>query len=220
MRPYHDRLRALNSIEELVRTIRPRDARLAETARGRSSTPRIDVPDGYPRGGDGGGRAGGTSDPTGSAVEQRESQAARMAQLAEDAYDAVFDALAQLKRAESLSARALEPPRMAEPEKRAPEAIWCISCARAFPKELTKDFPGHTAGEAISFEPRSSATKRSRDDLCNWCLAEWEGSNEVGLRRKLPDTRLVIWRADHSGRYVTERVRADVLAPQKSSQVA
>jgi hypothetical protein len=213
---YHERMRAFASIAELVPIVRAMDSQLAEVARGRLAAPRIDQPDGYPRGG--GGRAGGTSDPTGAAVEQRELQAARLAELAEQAIGAVFRALDEMKAAQALAARALEPPRMAEPERRPPEQIWCISCARARPKEL-EQLPAKRAGEAIAFEPRTSMTKRSRDDLCSWCLDRWEGSAADPGRRKLPDIRLVAWRADNPHRKVTQQVEQQLLG-QKPSQVA
>jgi hypothetical protein len=115
----------------------------------------------------------------------------------------VFEALRALTAADAAATKALEPPKIAEPEQRPPEAIWCVSCARPFPKELAKEHPARKVGEAIAFEPRTSFTKRSRTDLCNWCLDEWEASSEKVLSRSI-DIRLVIWRADHPGRYVTD----------------
>jgi hypothetical protein len=211
-------MRAYTSIEQLVARVRSRDHQLMLAARGHTE-PRDDRPDGYPRGGDGTGRASGHGDPTGAAVEQRNLQSDRLSEHANEAISAVFEALRALTAADAAATKALDPPKIAEPEQRPPEAIWCVSCARPFPKELAKEHPARKVGEAIAFEPRTSATKRSRTDLCNWCLDEWEASSEKVLSRSI-DIRLVIWRADHPGRYVTTRVRSDVLEPKKHSQVS
>lgn len=212
---HHERMRAYANILELVARIRTLDSRLQNVARGRTDTPRPDQPDGYPRGGDSTGRYSGTSDPTCAAVEQRAHQADKLRELADNAISGVFEALRILNQAESDAGRALSPPRQTEPEQRPPEAIWCVSCARQRPKDL-EQLPTRKAGEAIAFEPRTTMTKRSRDDLCSWCLDRWEGSSEDTSRRKLPDIRLVAWRADNPHRKVTENVERILLGQRHS----
>lgn len=217
---HHERLRAYQSIEQLVSRLRTRDHQLALVARGRIEQPRDDRPDGYPRGGDGGGRMSGVSDPTGSAVEQRNLQADRLREHADDAMSSVFEALKALVAADAAASKALDPPKFADEQKKpaVPLAIWCVSCARLLPKEHRDDLPSRAVGESIAFNPRHQFTKRSRTDLCSWCLKEWDASGNGNGSRKLPDIRLVIWRADHANREVTERVRAQVLAPRRRSQ--
>lgn len=216
---YHDRQRAYASLLELTAEVRSLDHRLSIVARGKIE-PRDDRRDGYPGGGDGTGRSSGVSDPTASAVEQRNRQADELREYADDAIASVFEALEALKAAQASARKALDPPRPAEPEKvPAPKAIFCVSCARPFPKELKDEHKARKVGESITFEPRHGYTNRSRNDLCSWCLVEWDASGDDGKQRTLPDIRLVIWRDDHPGRHVTTRVRAEVLG-KKCSGVA
>lgn len=211
-------MRAYTSIEQLVAQVRSKDHQLAMVARGRIEQPRDDRPDGYPRGGDGTGRASGVSDPTASAVEQRNATADRLREYADDAMSSVFEALKALEAAFASASKALDPPRPAPVEKQAaPKAIFCVSCARLFPKELKDEHKARTVGESITFEPRHGFTNRSRDDLCSWCLVEWDASGDDNKRKELPDIRLVIWRDDHPGRHVTTRVRAEVLGKKCSA---
>lgn len=212
---HHERMRAYNSAIQMLEQLRSKDHQLAIASQRHIDAPRADLPDGYPRGGAGGGRMSGVSDPTGVAVEQRNRQADRLAEYAEDAIASLFEAHKALVAALAAASKALDPPRPAEPEKPRPaQAIWCISCARLFPKELADEHKSRRVGESIAFEPRHGFTNRSRADLCSWCLVEWDASGEDGKQKQLPDIRLVIWRDDHPGRHVTARVRAEVLGKQ------
>lgn len=201
-------------IEQLVAEIRTRDHELALVARGRIN-PNADRPDGYPRGGDSSGRMTGIADPTGSAVEQREAQADKLRQHADQAFASVHEALRALSAAHTHTVKALEPPKIIDlVERRPDDSVWCISCLRHRPDNSGKRIP-------IAFEPRTLMTGRSRDDLCSWCLRRWEGSSDEPARRTLPDIRFVIWRAEHPGRYLTEPIERDLLTPaSKSSRSA
>lgn len=207
---HHERLRAYSSIEQLVAKVRAHDHHLAMVARGRIEQPRADRPDGYPRGGDGS-HGSGVSNPTLGAVEQREVQADRLRVHAEDAFGAVFEALKALVAADAHRAKALEPPRAPELAVRRPDdAMWCVSCMRE-----RRDPKGQPVrGTVIAFSQRTPIMKRSRRDLCSWCLKEWEASDDDNAKRRLPDIRLVMWRAEHAGQTVTERVRVFVLGKQ------
>lgn len=204
---HHERLRAYAACIAYVERIRERDYHLAMVIRGRLESPRADRPDGYPRGGDGG-YSSGVSDPTGAAAEQREAQADRLKTHAEDAIAAVFEALRALVAADASCAKALEPPKASEVEVRRPDdAVWCISCLR----ERVDRHGNRVRGSVTAFEPRTLAAKRSRDDLCSWCLTRWETSSDDPTARELPDVRLAMWRADNPGRYLTERIAVEVL---------
>lgn len=217
---HHERNRAIRNARVYLDRLEADDGTLSIVRR-RPVKP-ANAPDGYPRGGDGVGGNSGHSDPTGGAVESWiDTERTRVADLVDDAWRKLNDAVNLLAAADSCRARALEQRRArVEPVRSTGEVWWCISCARAW--------PGTT--QSIAFEPRSKATKRSRDDLCNACLDEWEASGTDTTSRSLGDIRLVIWRHEHPGRYVTESVRqialaeslADVRkrAPQQHEQTA
>lgn len=213
---YHERQRAYSSAIQLLERLRARDHQLTVAARGTIVAPLDDLPDGYPGGGDGVGRNSGHSDSTAGAAASRIGHADRRAEYAEDAVASLFEALTALKAADASASKALDPPKVLPPERpRPPRSVFCVSCARLFPKELKDKYKHRTVGEAIAFEPRHGFTNRSRADLCSWCLVEFDATGQV------PDIELVIWRDDHPGRHVTARVRADVLGrPQLHSAVS
>lgn len=210
---YHERQRAYASVIQLAERLRARDHQLTVASKRMLVAPLADLPDGYPRGGDGVGRSSGVSDSTGGAVMSRLGEADPRAEYAEDAVASLFEALGALKAADASAAKALDAPVTLEPEKaRPPRSVFCVSCARLFPKELRDKYKHRTVGEAIAFEPRHGFTNRSRADLCSWCLVEFDATGQV------PDIELVLWRDDHPGRHVTARVRAEVLGkPQLHS---
>lgn len=213
---YHERQKAYANIIALAERLRARDHQLSIASKRMLVAPLADLPDGYPRGGDGVGRSSGVSDSTGGAVMSRLGEADPRAEYAEDAVASLFEALGALKAADASAVKALDAPAKFEPEKpKPPKSVFCVSCARLFPKELRDKYKHRTVGEMIATEPRHNFTKRSRDDLCSWCLGEYDATGKV------PHIELVIWRDDHPGRNVTPRVRAEVLGkPQLHSAVS
>jgi hypothetical protein len=204
---HHERAHAIRDARLYLERLENDDGILSRVRR-RPIKP-ANAPDGYPRGGDGIGGQTGHSDPTAGAVESWvDTERTRVADLVDEAWSKLIDAFGLLKAADSCRARALEPQRPRMPEGTSPPAaVWCISCARPWPG--TK--------QSITFEPRSSMTKRGRDDLCSWCLRQWEASNEDPTSRVIPDVRLVVWHHEHPGRYLTATIEKAVLAESLES---
>lgn len=205
MTTHHQRAQAIRNMRRYLDRLEQADQVLAQARRRPVKPP--NAPDGWPRGGgDGSSHASGHSDPTGNAVEAWiDTERTRVADLVDRCWARLCEAEGILAGADSDRARALEPERprsAAAPESAVHQTWWCISCARPWPGTQ----------QAIAFEPRHRLAKRSRDDLCNACLNSWEASGDDATSREFPDVRIVIWRHEHPGRYVTEAVRRSALA--------
>lgn len=205
---HHQRAHAIRDARAYLDRLERDDGTLSMVRR-RPVKP-TNAPDGYPRGGDSVGSHTGHSDPTGGAVESWiDTERTRVADLVDRAWEQLIDAFRLLAAADSCRAQALEQrrPRPAEEGKTGGDVWWCISCARAWPGTQ----------QAIAFNPRSRASKRSRDDLCPACLNDWEASGDDATGRSLSDIRIVIWRHEHPGRYVTETIRQHALSESLKS---
>lgn len=194
----HERRQTYHSIRRILEKFENNDLTLGHLSQ-------LAMADGFPAGGNGGGRSKGDhSDPTGAAVDARTDGT----DDASRAFTKLQEALLVFGEAEVLMRRAL-PPNPAdydatpEPKKNRPSTadVWCSSCARV-----------RRGKEILIFEPRTSRSG-GRRDLCDWCQQEWLGSSEAG-KRKLPDVRLVMARhyARSMGAHLTERRRTEALA--------
>lgn len=185
---HYERDQTYRSIERVLDWFRHHDHELArQTA--------LCLPDGYPQGGDGGGRSGGDhSDPTLAAVATRVDGT----DDASRAFRKLQEALIVFGEAHVLGRRAL-PVLAVDGAKKAAlsvDDLWCVSCARV------RDAQGHQA-----IFVRRTLRKGGRKDLCDWCQGEWLGT---GKERRLPDQRLVM--AHYRDVRLTDAKRSEVLS--------
>lgn len=200
---HHERRQALRNVQRSIEELGQLEARLVEVVRNPPVRP--GAPDGYPTGGDGVGGGSGTSDPVGVSVQQRvDSARTEVRRLTDVVWSELLVAERHLKEAVTNARRALATPDVSRIPARSRSLTprFCVSCARPRPG---------TRNEACAFNARTTASKRSRADLCLWCLNRWEASSGEPARRKLPDIRLVVWKADNAGRHLTPEIEATLL---------
>lgn len=171
---YHERQQTYASIRRILTAFEQDDFRLAKLSE-------LAQADGYPAGGDGSGHsAGDHSDPTAAAVSARVDGT----DPASQAFAALQEALIAFGQADQQRRRAL-PTDQPEAKPKSTSGDWCTSCARA------RRGDGTTLHVPLPVEKHGG-----RQDLCHWCRRFWLESSDDPTKRKLPDPRLCLARAD------------------------